>query len=130
MGAASVPGSRSAGKIEVFVMKRLIAVILLLVFSASPAFAGRYYVPGTETDEQKKRESRRDVEYNRKKARQMLFDQMMYEDAQDQLQYEKKMRELKIKEKELDLETREKYPSKPAPKPRPEPKNNLIKELR
>lgn len=95
-------------------MKKSLLITILVLFTASAAFAGRFYFPGEKTEEQKKREAKERYEENYQKK----LDYLYLQDQENLVEYKRKKRDLKLKKLEKELDGKTKRPGlKPADGP-------------
>lgn len=85
-------------------------LIILAVFAtgtlATSAVNPRsiYLPPGAKTESKKRQESRERVRYNRHRAKQMLYDDLRYREAESEFRYRDQKRKLEIEERKRRLE--------------------------
>ena len=81
-------------------MKKIILLLVLITFTASPVMAKRFYFPGEKTEDQKKREAweRYEERYQKK------LDYLYLKDQEDLINYKRKKRKLKLKKLERQME--------------------------
>lgn len=82
----------------------LLAVFASGVFGAAAVSARTIYLPpGAKTESKKREESRERVRYNRHRARQMLYDDLRYREAESEFRYRDQKRKLEIEERKRRL---------------------------
>ena len=95
-------------------MKKIIYIVTLIIFAASPVLAGRFYFPGEKTEEQKKSEAKERYEERYQKK----LDYLYLQDQENLIEYKRKKRELKLKQIEDSQGSDKHYPAtKPAKGP-------------
>jgi len=82
----------------------IIPVFCICAFGISSANAKRYYVPGSKTETKKREEARERVRYNRYRAKQMLYDDLKYREAESELKYRDEKRKLELEKRRRELE--------------------------
>ena len=81
-------------------MKKILLLLTLLLFTASPVCASRFYFPGEKTESQKKQEARDKYEERYQKK----LDYLYLQDQENLVEYKRKKRELKLEKLERELE--------------------------
>lgn len=95
--------------VEKSLLKAGILIVLALfasgVLGAAAVSARSIYLPpGAKTESKKREESRERVRYNRHRAKQMLYDDLRYREAESEFRYRDQKRKLEIEERKRRLE--------------------------
>lgn len=91
-------------KLHRMVVLFVISLFCISAMGISSASAKRYYVPGSKTETKKREEARERVRYNRYRAKQMLYDDLRYREAESEFRYRDEKRKLELEKKRRELE--------------------------
>jgi len=104
MRSEIMKSSKQWKRLHTVVILTVIAVFGIGTLGISSADARRYYVPGSKTETKKREEARERVRYNRYRAKQMLYDDLNYREAESDFRYRDQKRKLEIEKKRRELE--------------------------